>query len=532
MMNRIATVLLALTCSALAVTGVVVDQRSTPVSDATIQLAVNGSSTATTSDGSFTLISQATTDALTSAVPFHIDVSSGLLNFSLPQATEGALRTYDIFGHLVFSLPNQTLTAGDHQYAPLGNSKPAPGVYIVQYQLGSQKGGITIAVKASQNQSEEKSFASMKALRLQAAAITDTVLFSKTGLISRSIPISDYSVDLGIVMMDSIVTTASSSSVSSSSSEASSSSFESSSSVIVASSSSAVSSSSVSSSSSEASSSSFESSSSVITCIALDQCHNAGTADHSTGICSNPAKIDGAACNDGNQATINDVCISGTCSGTPITCTPLDQCHNAGTADHSTGICSNPAKTNGTTCDDGDAATSGDACTNGVCSGTPITCSALDQCHNAGTADHSTGMCSNPAKTDGAACNDGNQATDNDVCTSGTCSGTPIVCPPLDQCHTAGTLNASTGMCSNPAKPDGTACNDGNPATDNDVCTSGTCSGTPITCSALDQCHNAGTADHSTGMCSNPAKPDGTACNDGNPATTNDTCVSGVCSGY
>src|SRR5207245_9226076 len=76
---------------------------------------------------------------------------------------------------------------------------------------------------------------------------------------------------------------------------------------------------------------------------------------------------------------------------------------------------------------------------------------------------------------------------------SGTCTGTPVVCTAQDQCHDAGTCNTTTGVCSNPAKPNGTSCNDGLACTTGDSCQSGTCTGTPVVCTALDQCHVAGT---------------------------------------
>jgi hypothetical protein len=52
-----------------------------------------------------------------------------------------------------------------------------------------------------------------------------------------------------------------------------------------------------------------------------------------------------------------------------------------------------------------------------------------------------------------------------------------------------------------------------------------------VTCAALDQCHTAGTCDPSTGKCPNPSKPDGTTCNDGSALTTSDVCTQGVCTG-
>src|SRR5262249_24454314 len=93
------------------------------------------------------------------------------------------------------------------------------------------------------------------------------------------------------------------------------------------------------------------------------------------------------------------------------------------------------------------------------------------------------------------ACNDGNMCTLTDSCQSGTCVGAnPIVCMPLDQCHNAGTCNQTTGMCPNPAQPNGTPCNDSNACTQTDTCQTGICTGAnPVVCSALDQCHDVGT---------------------------------------
>src|SRR5262249_38380931 len=42
------------------------------------------------------------------------------------------------------------------------------------------------------------------------------------------------------------------------------------------------------------------------------------------GYICNP-KTDGTVCNDGNLCTTGDHCSAGTCVGTPVTCSPLDQ---------------------------------------------------------------------------------------------------------------------------------------------------------------------------------------------------------------
>ncbi len=272
-----------------------------------------------------------------------------------------------------------------------------------------------------------------------------------------------------------------------------------------------------------------------VICPAPDQCHNAGVCNAATGVCSNPNKADGTACNDGNACTQTDTCQAGVCTGAnPVVCPAPDQCHNAGVCNAATGVCSNPAKVNGTACNDGSACTQTDTCQAGVCTGAnAVICPAPDQCHNAGVCNAATGVCSNPSKANGTACNDGNGCTQTDTCQAGVCTGAnPVVCAALDQCHTAGVCAAATGLCSNPLKANGTACNDGSACTQTDTCQAGACTGAnPVVCPAPDQCHNAGVCNAATGVCSNPNKANNTACNDGNGCTQTDTCQAGVCTG-
>src|SRR5262245_63424576 len=91
-------------------------------------------------------------------------------------------------------------------------------------------------------------------------------------------------------------------------------------------------------------------------------------------------------------------------------------------------------------CSDGNPCTM-DACsasTGFQCTHTPLTCTAPDRCHGAGTCDTSTGLCLNPPGHDGAACDDGNACTSADACAGGVCTGAPRKCP-------SGTCNRNTG---------------------------------------------------------------------------------------
>ncbi len=245
-----------------------------------------------------------------------------------------------------------------------------------------------------------------------------------------------------------------------------------------------------------------------VVCTASDQCHTAGTCNTGTGVCSNPDKTNGAACNDGNACTQTDACQSGVCVGSnPVVCTASDQCHTAGTCNTSTGACSNPDKTDGTSCNDGNACTQNDACQSGACVGSnPVVCTASDQCHTAGTCNTSTGACSNPVATggttcvndcvsgtatcnssgqctgtnaaDGTTCNGGNLCLTGGTCASGTCSGGAAkICSGEDACHTPATCNPVDGTCAAAIqKADGLACNSV-ACQVGGTCSSGTCGG-------------------------------------------------------
>ena len=106
-----------------------------------------------------------------------------------------------------------------------------------------------------------------------------------------------------------------------------------------------------------------------------------------------------------------------------------------------------------------------------------------------------------------------------------------VTCTALDQCHGVGTCDISTGTCTNPPLPNGSACDDQSLCTETDTCQAGVCVGSnPVVCTAPDQCHGSGSCDPSSGLCSTVPLVDGTKCNIGGAATCAvDTCQAGTC---
>ena len=85
-------------------------------------------------------------------------------------------------------------------------------------------------------------------------------------------------------------------------------------------------------------------------------------------------------------------------------------------------------------------------------------CACTPACPLCQTCDATTRLCG--AVPDGTTCNDGNSCSRTDTCQGGVCVGSnPVLCPPqVDPCHDTGTCDPATGTCTNPAKPNGTAC--------------------------------------------------------------------------
>lgn len=243
-----------------------------------------------------------------------------------------------------------------------------------------------------------------------------------------------------------------------------------------------------------------------VTCTASDQCHEAGVCDASTGRCSNPAKADNATCDDGNACTQTDTCQSGQCVGAnPKTCVAQDQCHGAGACDPATGDCSSPQLADETPCEDGLFCTKMAWCQQGACvRQTAVVCDAAAECHEEGVCDDVLRKCVYGIKGDGADCSDGNACTLGDYCMGGLCLGNLgiVSCPSATQCLSASTCDPADGSC-NAQEPVNEAgdCNDGVNCTTNDKCQQGTCAGTPVVCGPGNACSAPGVCVESAGAC-------------------------------
>lgn len=262
-------------------------------------------------------------------------------------------------------------------------------------------------------------------------------------------------------------------------------------------------------------------------------CLTNGRCNPLIGGCQYDFKPQGAGCDDMNNCTVSDICMNGSCRGSPLTC-PDDgnPCTFPATCNFFNGTCFPPSNVfNGTSCEDRNACTELTRCNAGTCEVISSTqCPVSTDPCLVGKCDPLLG-CSLVPAPEGSGCNDGNPCTTGEQCLQGSCrAGTPAVCPTANGCL-ASKCNSTTGACESSKVPDWTSCNDNDLCTLTDVCRDGVCAGTnKRTCLPTDSCHVAA-CEPTTGSCVEQEKPDGAQCSDGDRCTPDDVCFAGACTG-
>jgi len=153
-----------------------------------------------------------------------------------------------------------------------------------------------------------------------------------------------------------------------------------------------------------------------------DMC-NVGTCNPETGACEPMPSPDGTVCDDDDLCTVPDTCSMGVCMGRAVDCSRLSEMCNVGACNAMTGGCELVPAADETVCDDGDMCTVPDVCTMGTCGGRAVDCSALSAMCHTGMCNATTGGCEAIVVADGTTCDDGDAATSGDMCSMGVCGG-------------------------------------------------------------------------------------------------------------
>lgn len=233
-----------------------------------------------------------------------------------------------------------------------------------------------------------------------------------------------------------------------------------------------------------------------------------------------------ADCDDQDACNGLETCDQGHCSpGVPPNCDDGNAC----TIDcHPSIGCVQLPKADGTACDDGDECTRSDQCLSGICTaGPPRTCNDGNDC-TTDSCDPAKG-CVHDALT-GLACADGNACTQGDACVRGSCiAGVAVSCDDANPC-TADTCDALLG-CQHAPITDGVSCAGPSPCTVLDTCLAGVCIARgPQICSdgnecTTDACSPVGPLGSQTTQCTHPSVTNFTPCGPGGTKS----CFNGVC---
>uniref|UniRef100_A0A383V6V3 TNFR-Cys domain-containing protein n=1 Tax=Tetradesmus obliquus TaxID=3088 RepID=A0A383V6V3_TETOB len=192
----------------------------------------------------------------------------------------------------------------------------------------------------------------------------------------------------------------------------------------------------------------------------------------------------GGTCDDGNSCTVDDKCVSGVCQGTPKVCArrqgsacTQSVCNNA------TGNCEVVKLQDGFPCNDGVKCTQNDVCLNGTCKGTPLVCLRRRQTFppcKTSSCDEATGTCKTVNAAANTTCGPGSGCTVNICDGNGNCQNSTTSCSALNGPCKRGECIA--GRCQEVAVNPGQACED------NLLCINSVCIGTsctpvsPVTC--------------------------------------------------
>lgn len=252
----------------------------------------------------------------------------------------------------------------------------------------------------------------------------------------------------------------------------------------------------------------------------------AAICDPQSGLCSQVAAPDGTSCTPTDPCVDLGVCQVGSCVGEYIgePCDDANPC-TADFCEPTSGCFNTPL--DGTSCDDGDPCTVGDSCQVGLCEPAQVLCDDGNPCTN-DACEPGTETCSHTLMEDGATCAEASACLGGGMCQSGACQGgTPLECDDENPC-TSDICEPGIGCVHLPVA-ELTVCDDGDACTQAGECEDGLCKTVPLACSDGDPC-TLDACEADVGCVSTPA-PDGASCDSADPCTEGATCQAGSCQG-
>ncbi|MEC9072938.1 MAG: hypothetical protein VX938_11180, partial [Myxococcota bacterium] len=233
-------------------------------------------------------------------------------------------------------------------------------------------------------------------------------------------------------------------------------------------------------------------------------------------------------CEDGNPCTVGEVCDSlGECGqGKATVCDDGDPC-SEDACSPGAGGCLHVPILEGMACETPDLCTGAGICTDGTCTDqTPVLCQTDNPCA-AALCDPAVG-CVEELQLDGSPCDDGDPCTQEGVCTDGVCEVLPLPCNDDNPC-TMDSCDPEAGGCVHKATTDGVTCKPDEPCLQPGLCSDGVCeAGAPLACDS-GPCE-VRACDPLTGSCVLvDVLDDGTPCGTDTGCGLQPVCIAGVC---
>lgn len=193
----------------IRITGNVIDANGAVIEGAKLHLVKANLDTTSNAMGQFVVTNVSVVRSLSSRVmPVAPRISGATLYLTISKPSENVqVQVYDLAGRFVSSAYSGMLSAGTWAIQTLGRDLSAK-IYVLRVKIGNQ---MTTMKTSLVEKSRISSYDGMTADRngsadvlKKVAADLDTLLISKTGFKSDTIPITEYVTDLGDQILDSI----------------------------------------------------------------------------------------------------------------------------------------------------------------------------------------------------------------------------------------------------------------------------------------------------------------------------------------
>ena len=193
----------SLSAQTVNLAGIVTDSASnSPLSGVIVVLVTLRYWDSTTSDGKYSLTNSSPLSIIASKTlgtnGTHPSINNGFLFFNLSQKEKVTAVMYSPTGRSMGTIIDQELAPGTYR-AALPSIQKSAGIYYIKVISGNSQ-EIVKFLSLNGQQGQNRSMKQSGGLDKKLATVVDTLLFEKTGYVTKNIPITSYEGTLNITM--------------------------------------------------------------------------------------------------------------------------------------------------------------------------------------------------------------------------------------------------------------------------------------------------------------------------------------------